>query len=91
MTKKEQDKENIIKLVEEKLPDFAKMVKTYASKKGDKPTIYMHQDAFAAEYNIGELVLLGSAVKYAGINGLTIAFMGLSNETLRQSNLNKSK
>lgn len=91
MTKKEQDKENIIKLVEGQLPDFVKMVKTYASKKGDKPIIFLHQDAFAADYNIEELVLLGSAVKYAGISGLNILFAGVSNETLLQPNQNKSK
>ena len=75
----------IILLVEEKLPNFAKMIKKhYAEFKGseDAPEVVLHQDAFAADYQPEEIILLGSAIKYAGMSGVVLNIIGKSRETL---------
>jgi predicted RNase H-like nuclease (RuvC/YqgF family) len=48
-----------VKLVEEKLPEFAK-----AAKSGEGDTILLMQEAF----NNKEMFLFGSAIKYAGLH-----------------------
>ena len=63
--------------VEGKLPDFVKMVRTVPE------VIVLHQDAFAADYQEAEFVLLGKAVKYAGIFGKSVQFIGKNRETLK--------
>ena len=65
------------KEVEQKLPDFARMVRDSSS-----DMVVMHQDAFAADYQEEEYRLLGMAVKYAGIMGKQITFRGRHRETL---------
>jgi hypothetical protein len=41
----------------------------------------MHQDAFAAGYDEDEYMLLGMAVKYAGLHGVEVTFIGKNHET----------
>lgn len=40
-----------------------------ACKKSEGEGIYMHQDAFAAQLDIDEILLLGMAIKFAGHHG----------------------
>lgn len=68
------------KEVESKLPDFAAALRNT----GTMPLI-IHQDAFAADYQDAEYVLLGKAIKYAGIFGKEIHIHGRNRETLDQS------
>lgn len=42
----------------------------------------MHQDAFAAGYDDEEYTLLGMAMKYAGLQGVTIRVIGKNEETV---------
>ena len=48
-------------LIEEVLPDFAKACR----EKSD--VVVVHQDSFALEYQADELLLLGQAIKFAGL------------------------
>jgi hypothetical protein len=82
----EQEKERIEVLratVEKYLPDFARGVKAIAerSKEEKDSTLLLHQDAFAAGYHDDEYVLLGMAVKYAGLYGVTVTVHGTNHET----------
>jgi hypothetical protein len=68
--------------VERFLPGF---VKTVAAARGDgtkADMVLLHQDAFAAGYDEDEYALLGMAVKYAGLHGLTVTVIGENRETL---------
>jgi hypothetical protein len=47
--------------VERKLPEFVNACES------ETDFVIMHQDAFAAELDSDELVLLGKAIKYAGL------------------------
>jgi hypothetical protein len=65
--------------VEKYLPEFAKGV---ARAKEDKDsTMLLHQDAFAAGYHDDEYTLLGMAIKYAGLHGVTVTVHGRNHET----------
>ena len=44
--------------------------------------LIIHQDAFAADYQDAEYVLLGKAIKYAGIFGKEVHIIGRNRETL---------
>jgi len=52
---------NLIATVRTKLPDFARMCAD------DVEEVLIHQDAFAADYQEDEYMLLGRAIKYAGL------------------------
>jgi hypothetical protein len=67
------------KEVESKLPDFPAALRNT----GTMPLI-IHQDAFAADYQDAEYVLLGKAIKYAGIFGKEVRIIGRNRETLSQ-------
>ena len=62
----------------EQIPDFVKTVKSYK----EEAEIVLHQDAFAAGYQKGEYTLLGMAVKYAGLHGITLTIIGRNRSTL---------
>lgn len=62
--------------VEKYIPEFA------ASLQEPKADIVMlHQDAFASGYDYDEYVILGMAIKLAGLYGKTIHFSGLTGDT----------
>jgi hypothetical protein len=42
----------------------------------DAEAIVMHQDAFAADFQLSELFLLGAAIKYAGVHGKELRIIG---------------
>ena len=64
--------------VETALPDFVAAVRA-----GGIDAIALHQDAFAADYQDAEFVLLGKAIKYAGIFGREIHITGTNRGTLQ--------
>ncbi|MFT4019065.1 MAG: hypothetical protein QM668_19030 [Agriterribacter sp.] len=67
---KEINKQKMIEAVEKELPDFVKMVKTTKDE-----MIVFHQDVFAADYQMDEFMLLGMAIKYAGLHGREITII----------------
>ena len=64
--------------VESKLPDFVR-----AMRNSGPDAVVLHQDAFAADYQAEEFVLLGQAIKYAGIFGKQVHIVGRNGETLK--------
>ncbi len=68
--------------VERYLPEFAKSVAKLVAEPGDEGVVIaMHQDAFAAGYDEDEYMLLGMAVKYAGLHGVEVTVIGKNHET----------
>ena len=61
---------------ERDLPEYAKMCQ------GSEPVIIFHQDAFAADYQPEEFILLGMAIKYAGLMGKEVRVIGTSRAML---------
>jgi len=74
------DKETALKTkIERTLPDFAK------SCRGNEDVVLLHQDSFAADYQHDEYVLLGMAIKYAGLYGKEVRIIGTNRQTLNVS------
>jgi hypothetical protein len=70
------EKESALKTkIERLLPDFAK------SCRGDSDVVLLHQDSFAADYQHDEYVLLGMAIKYAGLYGKEVRIIGTNRQT----------
>lgn len=69
--------------VKKYLPNFARGVAEIAGQaKGEQDsTMVLHQDAFGADYQDDEYLLLGMAVKYAGLHGVSVTVMGKNHET----------
>jgi len=65
-----QRESNLIATVRAKLPEFAKMCAD------DTELVLLHQDSFAADYQDDEYMLLGMAIKYAGLRGKEVRVMG---------------
>lgn len=74
----EEYKARLIVTVEAILPELKELV---ALTLKNKAQILMHQDGFAASYHYDEIVLLGMAVKYAGLFGVAFGFVGKNNST----------
>jgi hypothetical protein len=70
---------NLIAAIQAKLPDFAR-----ACRESNAPTIILHQDAFAADYQEEEFRLLGMAIKFAGMFGRGVLINGTNRRTLDQ-------
>ena len=68
--------------VQHYLPEFAAKIKKIKAAKDDTVLI-LHQDAFAVGYDDDEYMLLGMAIKYAGLYGVTVNIIGKDEETLR--------
>ncbi|MGA8500521.1 MAG: hypothetical protein WB683_03160 [Candidatus Sulfotelmatobacter sp.] len=58
-----QRESNLVAAIRKDLPEFVKACA------GDAEAILLHQDAFAADYQDNEYMLLGMAIKYAGLRG----------------------
>lgn len=71
---------NLIATIEAKLPEFAR-----ACHERDIPTIILHQDAFAADYQEEEYRLLGMAIKFAGVYGRDVLVNGTNRGSLDQN------
>lgn len=75
--------EQLIYKVELECPKIAEMVRD--SVKNDVGHILFHQDAFAADYQAHEYLLLGMVIKYIGLvaPGKEIVIVGENRETLK--------
>lgn len=62
--------------IEKDLPDFARAVRSASD------AVTIHQDSFAADLQPSELILLGKAVKYAGLLGKNVQIIGRHRETI---------
>jgi hypothetical protein len=69
--------------IEHYLPQFATAVRKSAAEDigGKAGHVILHQDAFASGYDDDEYTLLGMAVKYAGLKGVTLNIIGKNHET----------
>lgn len=78
MSNKFKDRMDLLeKEINEKLPKF----KSMAEAEGEGAMF--HQDAFAADYQEEEYLLLGKAIKYLGLKGKSkIVIVGKNRETL---------
>jgi hypothetical protein len=65
-----QRESSLIATIRKQLPDFARMCAS------DVETVILHQDAFAADYQEDEYMLLGMAIKYAGLRGKEVRVIG---------------
>ena len=65
----------LMKSIEENLPEFAK-----ACNNTNSNLIIMHQDAFAIDLKTEEYILLGMAIKYAGIKGKEVRIITTNTE-----------
>lgn len=75
----ERRKAIVQKLVEGEMPNFQAMIDNAEKKKA---LVILHQDAYAADWQLDELILLGSAIKCAGEKGLEIRIIGKNRETI---------
>jgi hypothetical protein len=73
-----QRESSLIATIRKKLPDFARMCAD------DSELVLLHQDAFAADYQEGEYMLLGMAIKYAGLRGKEVRVIGKNRSTLEE-------
>jgi hypothetical protein len=71
-----QRESSLIATIRKNLPDFAK---TCAD---DAELVLLHQDAFAADYQEDEYLLLGMAIKYACLRGKEVRVIGKNHSTL---------
>jgi hypothetical protein len=67
---------NLIATIRAKLPEFARMCGD------DSELVMLHQDAFAADYQEAEYMLLGMAIKYAGLRGKEVRVIGKNRSSL---------
>jgi sulfite reductase beta subunit-like hemoprotein len=65
-----QRESNLIATIRKQLPDFARMCAN------DAEHVLLHQDTFAADYQEDEYMLLGMAIKYAGLRGKEVRVIG---------------
>jgi len=62
--------------VETMLPKAKEMCET------NTDVVILHQDAFAADYQKSEYLLLGAFIKYCGLKGKEVRIIGKNRETL---------
>ena len=67
---------SLIATIRKKIPDFARMCAD------DAEHVLLHQDAFAADYQEDECILLGTAIKYAGLRGKEVRVIGKNRQIL---------
>lgn len=72
---------HLIAAIESELPEFAR-----ACREDEIPTIILHQDAFAADFQEEEYRLLGMAIKFAGVYGREVLVSGTNRGTFVQDN-----
>jgi hypothetical protein len=81
VAEKKRRMDTVVATVEHYLPEFAKGVKkaakeaTYSGQE-EQPMLVLHQDAFAAGYHKDEYILLGLAIKYAGLHNVAVTIIG---------------
>jgi hypothetical protein len=65
-----QRESSLIATIRRELPEFAKACAE------DTELVLLHQDAFAADYQDDEYMLLGMAIKYAGLRCKEVRVIG---------------
>ena len=71
-----QRESSLIATIRKKLPEFAKACAD------ETELVLLHQDAFAADYQEDEYMLLGMAIKYAGLRGREVRVIGKNRSSL---------
>jgi hypothetical protein len=71
-----QRESSLIATVRKTLPEFAKVCAD------DAEVVLLHQDAIAADYQEDEYMLLGMAIKYAGLRGKEVRVIGKNRSSL---------
>ena len=71
-----QRESSLIATIKKNLPEFAKACAD------DMELVLLHQDAFAADYQEDEYMLLGMAIKYAGLRGKEVRVIGKNRSSL---------
>lgn len=71
-----QRESRLIAAIQKTLPDFVR-----ACADDSVAVVILHQDAFAPEYQEDEYLLLGMAIKYAGLCGKEVQVVGRNRET----------
>jgi hypothetical protein len=71
-----QRESSLIATIRTKVPDFAKACAD------DTEVVLLHQDAFAADYQEDEYMLLGMAIKYTGLRGREVRVIGKNRSSL---------
>jgi hypothetical protein len=74
-----QRESSLIARIRKNLPDFAKACAD------DTELVFLHQDAFAADYQDDEYMLLGMATKYAGLRGKEVRVIGKNRSSLGEA------
>jgi len=78
-----QRESNLIATIRKRLPEFAK---AYAD---DTELVLLHQEGVAADYQEDEYVLLGMAIKYAGLRGKEVRVIGKNRSSLGEEEKNQ--
>jgi hypothetical protein len=68
--------------IERYLPEFVAVIKKSAAD-SEESSVVLHQDAFCAGYDDDEYMLLGMAIKYAGMHDVTLNIIGKNLGTLK--------
>ena len=71
-----QRESSMIATIRKKLPEFAKACAD------DAELVLLHQDAFATDYQEDDYLLLGMAIKYAGLRGKEVRVIGRNRSSL---------
>jgi hypothetical protein len=71
-----QQESSLIATIRTKLHELAKACAD------DTELVLLHQDAFAADYQGDEYLLLGMAIKYAGLRGKEVRVIGKNRSTV---------
>jgi len=71
-----QRESSLIATIRKRLPEFAKACAD------DTEVVLLHQDWFAADYQDDEYLLLGMAIKYAGLRGKEARVIGRNRSSL---------
>jgi hypothetical protein len=74
--KRMQRESSLIARIRKNFPDLAKACAD------DTELVFLNQDAFAADYQDDEYMLLGMAIKYAGLRGKEVRVIGKNRSTL---------
>ena len=72
---------SLLATVEHYIPDFAKGIKEVTTENTEASLMILHQDSFAANYDLDEYTLLGMAVKYAGCKRVELHIIGKNHQT----------
>lgn len=75
-----QRESSLIATIRTNLPEFAKACPD------DTELVLLHQDAIGADYQEDEYMLLGMAIKYAGLRGKEVRVIGRNRSSLGNEN-----